>query len=336
MAASGEIDLIGVAPWSRSTPAAPWTPPIPVRHLPLPYQAVYDGWHRIGLPPVQLATGRVDVVHATTLTVPPRWRGTPVVVTVHDTFPLTEPDRFTSRGARLLGRGLELARQAYLVLCPSEYTVSTCVDAGFDPDRLVVVPLGVRIREVGATARAAVRRRLQLERPFLLWVGTIEPRKNLDVLLSAMAQLRDHDVELVIVGPEGWHVDLDPLIDPVRDRVRRVGFLHDEELTALYAEAELLCLPSHAEGFGLTALEAMAQGTPVIGSDTSAIPEVVGDTGVLIHPTDPPAWADAIDALLADDTNRAALGERAVERAAGFGWDRCARLTIDAYRRAAS
>ena len=333
VAATGEVDLVGVGPWNRSLPPEPWTPPVPVRHLPLPYQAVYDGWHRIGLPPVQLVTGKVDLVHATTVTVPPRWRGTPVVVTVHDTFPLTDPDRFTKRGARLMGRGLELARHADLVIVASEFTAAACRDAGFDDDRMVVVPWGVAAVTPGPDAIAAARRRHRLDRPFLLWVGTVEPRKNLEVLLSAVARLEHRDVDLVIAGPDGWQVDLDALVAPVRDRVRTVGFLPPAELSALYAAAELLCLPSHAEGFGLTALEAMVQGTPVIGSDTSSIPEVVGDTGILVDPTDVEAWSGAIDALVGDDTRRAELGARAAERAAGFTWERCARSTVDAYRR---
>lgn len=334
VAATGEVDLIGVAPWGRSVPSPPWTPPIPFRRLPLPYQLVYDGWHRFHLPPVQLATGRVDVVHATTVTVPPSWRRTPVVVTVHDVFPITHPERLSPRGARLLAAGIELAKSSALVLCPSDATAESCREIGFDEDRLIVVPWGVRAPRVTASEMAAMRVRHGLDRPYVLWVGTIEPRKNLEMLVEAFVALRRDDVDLLVVGPDGWQTDGDALVAP-HERVRRLGFVSDDDLGALNAGAELVCLPSYEEGFGMTALEAMVHGTPVIGSNVSAIPEIVGETGILVAPDDPEGWTDAIGSLLDDQPRKEALGQLAAARAAGFTWARCAELTVDAYRRAA-
>jgi len=334
VAATGDLDLIGVAPWGRSVPSAPWTPPIPFRRLPLPYQLVYDGWHRLHLPPVQLATGSVDVVHATTVTVPPTWRGTPVVVTVHDVFPITHPERLSPRGARLLSAGIELAKSAALVLCPSDATAESCREIGFDEDRLIVVPWGVTPPQVTDAEVAAVQVRHGLDRPYVLWVGTIEPRKNLEMLVAAFVAMHRDDVDLVVVGPDGWQTDGDALVAP-HERVRRLGFVSDHDLAALNAGAEVLCLPSYEEGFGMTALEAMVHGTPVIGSNVSAIPEIIGDTGVLVAPDDCDGWSGAIGALLDDDRRRGELGSLAAARAAGFTWGRCAELTVAAYRHAA-
>jgi glycosyltransferase involved in cell wall biosynthesis len=333
LAATGEVDLVGVGPWGRRVPAAPWTPPIPVRRLPLPHQLVYDAWHRIAWPPVQLATGPVDVVHATATTVPPAG-GAPLVVTVHDLFPLTDPDRFTPRGVRLLGAGIDRARSARLVLCPSQATADDCAAHGFDPGRLRVTPWGVAPRHVDDAARAAVRRRHRLERRFVLWVGTVEPRKNLPMLLEAFGRVEHDDVDLVLVGPEGWNEQLAPHLDALGGRVRRLGFVPDDELVALYAEAAVFALPSVREGFGLPVLEAMSQGTPVVVSDDPALVEVAGGAAVVADAADPAAWAVAVDGLLDDTARSAELAAAGRARAAEHTWEATARLTLAAYREA--
>jgi glycosyltransferase involved in cell wall biosynthesis len=282
---------------------------------------------------VQWVTGAVDLVHATTITVPPRRRGVPLTVTVHDLFPLDHPDQFTERGRSMMGRGIELARaEADVVLCSSRSTLERCVTAGFDRPRLRHVPLGVTPRDVDDGEVDAVRSRHGLDRPFVLWVGTVEPRKNLGTLVAAMARVDPALGDLVLVGPQGWHVDLDALVAPLGDRVKRLGRVDDAELAALNRAASVAALPSHAEGFGLTALEAMVQGTPVVVSAGSASEEVVGDAGVVLPADDVDAWADALAALLADPERAAALGEAGRSRSAAYGWDACGAATLDAYR----
>jgi glycosyltransferase involved in cell wall biosynthesis len=331
MAATGKVDLIGVGPWGRSLPDPPWTPPIEVKRLGLPYQLVYDGWHHLRWPKVQRATGAVDIVHASTTTVPPSG-GARLLVTVHDLFPMLAPAQFTRRGVRLLTRGIELARRrADLVLCPSEATLDDCVADGFDAERLRLIPWGVDRVEVTDEDRAEVRRTYGLDRPYVLWVGTIEPRKNLPTLLDAFARLGPRDEELVLAGPLGWNEHLEGHIAPIGDRVRRLGFVPREHLPALYAEARVFCLPSLREGFGLPALEAMAQGAPVIASAGTAIAEVVGPAGVLVHPVEVGEWAEALRTVLDDDALSAQLARDGRARAATYTWERAAAATIDAY-----
>ena len=327
-----DVRLTGVGPWGRSLPAAPWTPNIPVERLPLPYQLLYDVWHHSPFLSPSWFTGTVDVVHATAATVPPRGK-VPLVVTIHDLFPLLAPEQFTPRGVRILTRGVEMARRrADLVCCPSEATLGDCVAAGFPIERLRVVPWGAHRREVTASDRARVRATYSLDRPYVLWVGTIEPRKNLPTLLEAYRRAELFDEELVLVGPIGWHEQLEGHLDGIGDRVRRLGFVPAEDLPALYAEARLFCMPSLREGFGLPALEAMAQGTPVIAAAGSATEEVVGDGGLVVPPTDVAGWAETMRTVLTDEALAERLSHAARRRAATFSWDRSAELMVAAYR----
>jgi len=327
---TGEVDLIGVAP-AGPLPPPPWTPPIPFRRVHLPYQLVYDAWHHLRRPGVERRT-RAQVVHATAATVPPR-QSAPLVVTIHDLFPLQTPEQFTPRGVRLLTRGIELARSdADLVICPSRATLEDCVAAGFDRDRLRLVPWGVTVAPVADAERQRVRARYQLDNPYVLWVGTIEPRKNLPMLLDAFRGLGARAEQLVLVGPPGWNESLDEHLVGLGHRVRRLGFVPSGDLAALYAEARLFCFPSTREGFGLPPLEAMARSTPVLVSADTAMSEVIGDGGLSVPADDVQAWSSAMMAVLDDPALAQRLSTEAVARAAEFTWELAARRTIDVYR----
>lgn len=304
-----------------------------VARLPLPYQLVYEVWHRWRRLPVQRVSGPVDVVHATTAMVPPGG-GAPLVVTVHDIFPWTDPSRLTTRGARLLSRGLELARdEAAAVLCSSRATARACADNGFPADRLHVVPLGPSFEPPAPEATSEVLKGLGLQRGgYFLAVGTIEPRKNLRTLLAATAKLNDARHPLVVVGPEGWNEDLAALIDAAGDRVRRVGFVPDATLASLCDGALALCCPSLAEGFGMPVLDAMSVGTAVLTSKDPALVELAGDAGVSVDALDVDGWADAMVRVAGDDELRGALAERGLERASRYTWQAAADATLRAYR----
>lgn len=337
LAETGEVDLIGVGAWGLGpygrSPTDGAGLPIATRRFPAPQQLLYGAWHRFRWPPVQLVTGRVDIVHATTITVPPRGSAAALVVTVHDLFPWTMPDRFSERGRRVLGRGLELARdEADVVLVSSRHGLAECVAHGFSADRMQVVPLGVEPgAEVGDQKVEAVRHRLGITGHMLLWVGTIEPRKNVELLLEMMGRLSDVACTLVLAGPSGWQTELEPLVDVVADRVRLLGRVSDAELVELYAAADLVLVPSWAEGFGLTALEGMAAGTPCVVSAGSALDEVVGDTGIALAPDDLDAWVETVEQLLEDADRRELLGAAARIRSESFSWERCALATLAAY-----
>ena len=323
-----DIDLVGVHAWHRSAPADGLTPTIPTSAIPVPRPVLYDLWHRTRRPAVDRWTGDVDVVHATTAAVPPA-SGAALVATVHDLAFLTHPARSTTRGVRLATRGFELARdEATLIAVPSAATEAECVAAGVDASRIRVVPWGCVPTAVTEADRTRVRERYGLPARFILWVGTLEPRKNLTGLLHAHREVAD--VPLVVVGPDGWG-DVEV---PASGRVLRLGAVPGADLAPLYDLATVFTLPSHAEGFGMPVLEAMAQGAAVVTSSGTATEEVIGEAGVTVAPGDAGALAGALTSLLADDVERARLGAAARERAAAFTWQRTGALLADVYREA--
>jgi len=329
-----DLELVGVAARHRDPPPEQWLPPIPVSNLSLPRVALYESWHYLRRPRVEAATGPVDVIHATGIAMPPASR--PVVLTVHDLAYLDFPELFTRQGRRFFHRALDLAlREAALVLCSSLATLDRCRVAGFDVARLRHVPLGVRARRASPEDVALARQTYALPGRYVLWTGTVEPRKNLPGLIRAFG-LVEADVDLVLVGPRGWNEDLDRLLDElperVRARVRRLGWVPRPDLEALYAGAEVMCFPSLLEGFGFPVVEAMAQGTPVITSKGTSTEELVADgAGLLVDPRQPEAIASALDRVLGDATLAGELGEAGLVRAAEYTWARTAELVATAY-----
>lgn len=290
----------------------------------------YRAWHGVRRPRVRLHPAP-DLVHAPSLAVPPPG-GRPLVVTVHDlAFSFLSP-----RGRAFHLRGLTLAKEeAGAVVVPSRATAAELLATGFDPVRIHVVPHGIDPPAEPAPNEVAVRlERLGVAAPYVLFVGTIEPRKGLDVLAAAHAALRaDHpDLRLVVAGPPGWGEV--PGLD--RPGVVLLGRVEEADLDALYRGAALLALPSRAEGFGLPALEAMARGCPVVVSAAGALPEVVGDAGAVVAAGDTHAdvLASALATLLGREALREDLAERGRRRAAGFTWAACAEGHRRAYETA--
>jgi glycosyltransferase involved in cell wall biosynthesis len=329
-----DLSLVGVAARHRRAPRDEWEPPLPVRHLFLPRIALYESWHRLRRPRVEIVTGPVDVVHATSIAMPPR--SAPIVLTIHDLAFLREPSHFTARGLSFFRRALSLAlAEADLVLCSSRATARDCRTAGFEAGRLRLVPLGVAVDEATEADVERVRRRHGLDRPYLLWTGTVEPRKNLAGLIEAARRI-DADLDIVLAGPPGWNEDLDALVARAGRTVRVLGFVPASELAALYAGARLFCWPSLAEGFGFPVLEAMAQGTPVVTSKGTATEELADGAGVLVDPRSPDSIAAGMASVLDDDALAARLAEAGRRRAAEYTWQRSARLVADAYREVAA
>lgn len=329
------ITQIGVAARHTYPPPAPWSAPIVVRHLRLQRALLYESWHALRWPSVQSATGPVHVIHATGMAVPPA--SAPLVVTVHDVAWRRFPDHATARGTRFFERSLTLAlRDATLLLASSEATAADLVRAGADRARIRIVPLGVAPSTVTAQDRVAVRATYNVSGPFVLWSGTIEPRKNLPALVRAFAALQRDDLTLVLVGPKGWNEDLKALLAPIADNVVVPGFVPAEHLAALYAECAVFCYPSLLEGFGLPVLEALAQGAPVITSTGTSTQEVAGDAAVLVDPTDDAALTFALRQVLEDDDLARRLADGGPVRAAAFTWEQTAARTCDAYREAAA
>jgi len=319
LAERGDVEVVGVSARHRRPPPADLAPPAPVRAVPLPRPVLYDAWHYLRRPSVTRFTGPVDVVHAVGGAVPPPGRAA-LVVTVNDLAFRRRPEHFTKRGVRFFNRALELARtSARIVLAPSRATADDCAAAGFDPDRIRVVPLGVAAGAVDPGEVQRVRARYRLPDVFVLWVGTVEPRKNLPGLLAAMART-DTRAPLVLAGPDGWGVDLGALLASAGCEVLRLGPVPAPDLVGLYAAARLFAFPSLLEGFGLPVLEAMARGTPVVTSSTTATAEICDDPAGLVDPADADALAAAIDRVVGDDTERARRSSAALARARRFSW----------------
>ena len=333
LASRGDIEVVGIAALHAGHPSGGWTPPVTIRQLPLPRMALYEAWHRLRLPTVERAAGTVDVIHATTIAIPPR--SAPLVVTIHDLAFIRFPGHFTKRGLHFFRRGLRLAlEEADLVLCPSKATMRDCEAEGFSSRRLRLVPNGVRARPASIDEIEETKRRYKLFRPYVLGVGTIQPRKNPGALIRAFSSI-DDDLDLVLAGPKGWNERLKPLIDSVGARVKTLGFVPWSDLGPLYAGARVFCYPSLLEGFGLPVLEAMAQGTPVVTSSGTSTEELAQSAGVLVDPHDVESIAAGLERLLNDEDLARRLGERGRERAAAYSWERTGELSARAYREVA-
>jgi glycosyltransferase involved in cell wall biosynthesis len=221
------------------------------------------------------------------------------------------------------------------VVCPSASTAAACIANGFAPSRVHVVPWGIEVAPASVDEVARVRRTHRLDRPYVFWNGTIEPRKNVPALIDAFGRLGRRDVDLVIGGRAGWNDELAAVERRAGVGVRRLGFVPAADLAPLHAGASVFCFPSHQEGFGLPVLEAMAQATPVVTSAGTATEEVVGDAGITVDPHDVGAFADAIASLLDDPAHAERLGRAGQRRAAErFTWRRTADGLVRAYEQA--
>ena len=276
----------------------------------------------------------LDMVHATSAAVPPTG-GRPLVATVHDLAFRHYPDAYPAAGRRYHDRAARIvAGEAARVIAVSQATADDLTELyGVEPARISVVPLGVEPPGAADQAAAAgLLADLGVRGPFLLAVGTLEPRKNLPRLLAAFGEVTDElpDHFLVVAGPVGWGPTLRPTWDSVR--VKLAGPVDDRVLQALYRTADGLAYPSLYEGFGLPVVEAMAHGLPVLTSDRSSLPEVAGDAAVLVDPLDRGAIAKGLVRLVTDSALRRRLADAGPRRAARFTWSATAAGTWAAYR----
>jgi glycosyltransferase involved in cell wall biosynthesis len=233
-----------------------------------------------------------------------------------------------------------MSRTATMIVTPSESVRrEVCQHLRVAPEKVVAVPEAARriFRQMSPAQTAIVRERFGVEDEFLLYVGTIEPRKNLLTLVRAFAEiLRTTPLrpQLVIAGKKGWlSDDLYTYIkaSDIADRILFTGYVTDDELCALYSSCRAFVYPSLYEGFGLPPLEAMACGAPVIASDIGSIREVAGEAARLVDPTDVDALARSIVRLLEDEGERRHLSSAGLKHAAGFSWERTARALREVY-----
>lgn len=300
-------------------------------------------WHRARLPiPIEAAIGRVDLFHEPDFVLPPTLPGTPTVLTVHDLTFIRDPESAFPRLRRYLNRVVPRSvARATRVLADSAATKNDLIELlHTSPDKITVLYGGVdaRFAPMADPKRlAAVRAKYSLGLdPFILGIGTLQPRKNFSRLIQAFAALHSQlsTRHLVIVGGKGW------LYDDIFAEVKRLGlegrvlfpgFVDDDDLPALYSAADVLAFPSIYEGFGLPILEAMACGTPVVTSVTSSLPELAGDAALLVEPTDVDAIAATLRRLLQEADLRRKLVAAGFDQARKFTWEKAAVQLLGIY-----
>jgi glycosyltransferase involved in cell wall biosynthesis len=313
-------------------------PGVRLRTVPLTDDWLARLWHRLRLPiPVEIITGPLDVFYSPDFVLPPTRRATRTLLTVHDLSFLYCPEAFVPALRRYLERVVprSIAR-ADRVLADSAHTRSDIVSLlGISPDKVEVLYSGVdaRFRPEGeAREREWLQARYGIgDQPYVLSVGTLQPRKNYIRLIRAFANLKP-ETSLVIAGGRGWlYEDIFSEAERHGDRVRILGFVDEADLPALYRSAALFAFPSLYEGFGLPVLEAMACGVPVVCSNASSLPEVAGEAGLLVDPLDTDGLAEAMRRVLEDSGLRREMIARGVAQAARFTWERAARQLVDVF-----
>jgi len=298
-------------------------------------------WKTLGGPAFNRLAGAADVYHFPNFVIPPLTHGR-AVVTIHDVSFLRFPDAAEPRNLRYLNAQIRrTVARADMILTDSEFSaeeIRTLLKA--PPERVRAVHLGLtdNMTTPDADTIAAMRERLSLDRPYLLFVGTLEPRKNLPFLIEAFEQLKGFDGDLVLAGMRGWKYE--PILERIkasarRDRIRYVEYVDEALLPALYAKAALFVFPSLYEGFGFPPLEAMRCGAPVLASRAGSLPEVLGTAAAYGDIARPEAWAEDMTTLLNDTTRCEQLRTAGRAQAARYRWSDTAKATWALYREAA-
>ena len=339
LAPGDEFELVAPVPVELGDSRAE-SPPANLRAVHVPVNALRRRWWTIGLP-LYVRQTRPALFHGTNYNVP-LWQRCPTVVTVHDLSLLLHSDTHREDLVRRARRRLPtMTRIAAHVITDSESVRAEITEhLGVAPAKITVVPLAPRraFRPVAADVARAARHRLGVSDDFILFVGTVEPRKNLLTLVRAFDELlRTTELrpQLVIAGQKGWlteelfaHVEQSAL----KERILFTGYVADEDLAALYSSCRVSVYPSLYEGFGLPPLEAMACGAPVITSRIPVIMETSLGAARLVAPTDLQELTVALVEMLTDDGARAHYAAAGRQRAAEFTWERTAERTLEVYR----
>ena len=355
------------------------TPHSAIHRLPFHDKWLMRVWHRLQIPiPVELIVGKIDLFHSPDFTLPPTLPGVPTLLTVHDLSFIRDPDSAWPSLRAFLNKAVPRSvKRATHILADSQATKDDLIELfGTPVEKITVLYSGVEARFAPVRDQVEIDRvcaKYQLPRPFILSVGTLQPRKNYGRLIEAFAEISKHSAQrapaarigrerseaksknaveqgnlhpstplrsaqdawhLVITGGKGWMYEA--IFEQVKrsgleGRVHFPGFVDDADLPVLYSAADLFAYVSLYEGFGLPLLEAMACGTPVIGSNASSLPEVIGDVGLQVDPRSVDDIARALQQMI----DRPELRERSIglglERAKLFTWDKAARELLAIY-----
>ncbi len=304
--------------------------PPETRWVRVPLRLIHRMWSFSGVPSAEWLAPGCDVVHIPDLVPPPTRR--PLVVTVHDLVALEHPELQPPKFAAVQRIQLAAAHdRAAIVLSDSRATADALCHRGVDPARIIVAPIGV-------TTLPAPDRSIVPPHPYLLFVGSLIPRKGVDALVAAFARADISDaVRLVLAGSPAWGTSAILAAAErygVSERVIRTGRVSDAQLAALYESTLAVCVPSIAEGFGLPILEAAAAGAAVVASDIPVFREVEGAVALYAPPCDRHAWAGALERIVGDEELRTSTAKGARAFAGQYTWERTAALTVAAYERA--
>ena len=318
-------------------PAEPWMDAFVREEVPGSIRSLYPRWNLVGRPALPAALRATDLVHAMSASsIPPTAEGQRLVVTVHDVAFDRYPGMFPRAWRTMYRLGLRAAvRRADAIVTPSRHTAEDVLSrTKVDPRKLHVVPEAAALPASDVDVGEALSH-LKVRPPYVLFVGTIEPRKNLVRLVRAYRRVAATGVPhaLVLAGPLGWHHEslMRELALEGPGEIVMTGALAPDELDAVYRAADAFAYPSVYEGFGLPVLEAMTRGVPVVASNTSSLPEVTGDAALGVNPRSIREIASAIESLCTDvdlAERLAAAGRRRAER---FTWDETARQTLEVY-----
>lgn len=304
----------------------------------IPGRAIQGAWNKLRFPPFNWLTGRADLYHFPNFIIPPLSTGK-AVVTIHDLSFIRYPQFAEHRNILYLNRHIhKTAARADAIITISHFSAQEiCTYLKVPAERVFPIHLGIdpRFRRPAPDSLKSTLATLNLNRPYLLTVGTVEPRKNIPHLVRVFEAMQDFDGDLVIAGGNGWKME--SILERIRTSpraasIKLIGYTGDDTLPALYAGAEVFLLPSFYEGFGFPPVEAMACGTPVVSSTGGSLSEVLGDGAVLLNHFEIDGWTEAIRQVLGDSEFRQALVVRGHAKAASYTWQTTAQKTLDVFR----
>ena len=295
--------------------------------------------------PTRAKQKKVDLIHQPCFSAPLSFNG-PVVVTIHDIISILFPETIPFASRMFYSKWMPFSyRKAKQIITVSQSTKRDIVRVlGIPEEKITVIPLGFdkKLEKVVSSQQISnVKKKYKLPGKYLLHIGTLEPRKNLDFLIEVFADVvldpKNSDLGLVITGKKGWYYE--GLFEKVKrynlqDRVVFTGYIDEEDKAAIYQGAQIFTFPSVYEGFGLPPLEAMASGVPVISSDTSSMPEVIGEAGLLISPYDKKKWVEAISRVSQSPKLIQEMREKNKRQVAKFSWTKAAEKTLEVYKKA--
>ncbi len=343
---SGDYDYVFFT--ARPDRDLPVSDPLPrgdnitYRQAPVSQAWLYRLWHRLRIPvPIQVTTGKLDLFHSPDFVLPAVLGPIPKLLTVHDLSFIRYPEAFTPALVRYLNQAVPRSiERASCILADSKATKKDLIDYWQVPaEKVSVLYSGVSNSFKPITDKRKLKEtRIKYslgDEPYILGVGTLQPRKNYSLLVRAFKKIaQQYPHNLFIAGGKGWlYEEMMTEVDQLglNHRVRFLGFVADDDLPGLYSQAALFVFPSLYEGFGLPLLEAMACGVPVITSNASSLPEVVGDAAVTLPPENMEAWSETILALMADSSRRTALVVAGFLQARRFTWNRAAKQLMSVY-----